>query len=186
MHDAWQHLQVAGYQELCRPDVSRGALCSVLGHLKGRRPNLRWAMSIKSDDANFLTITCVRICLKTNQQSSRQRRTVPWCRTQLRRQILKQRWDDWFLLYCHLSDTLLRLGTAWNRTSSYHLDNEGMYLCRGPSYGDKFQGVGEGINSYRRESCHLWRTFKSRNRLKIARRSFPQQHSISWPLGKRP
>ena len=55
-------------------------------------------MSIKSDDANFLTITCIRICLKMNQQSSRQRRSVPRWRTQLRRQILKQRWEDWFLL----------------------------------------------------------------------------------------
>ena len=43
MHDAWQHLQVAGYQELCRPDVSRGALCSFLGSPKLRWRNLRWA-----------------------------------------------------------------------------------------------------------------------------------------------
>ena len=94
-HDG-RHL--AGYWQLCRPDVSRGALCSFFGNLKVRRRNLRWAMSIKSDDANFLTITCVRICLKMNQQSSRQRRSVPRWRTQLRRQILKQRWEDWLLL----------------------------------------------------------------------------------------
>ena len=35
-------------------------------------------MSIKSDGTNFLTITHIRICLKMNQQSSRQRSSVPW------------------------------------------------------------------------------------------------------------
>ena len=55
-------------------------------------------MSIKSDDANFLTITFIRICLKMNQRPSRQRRSVPRWRTELRRQILKERWEDWFLL----------------------------------------------------------------------------------------
>ena len=54
--------------------------------------------SIKSEGANFLTITCIRICPKMNQQSSRQRRSVPRWRTELRREILKQRWEDWFLL----------------------------------------------------------------------------------------
>ena len=49
----------------------------------------------------------------------------------------------------HLSDTLLRPGTAWNWTNTDRLDNEGIYLCRGPSDGDKFQGGGESINSYR-------------------------------------
>ena len=93
--DARRHL--VGYWQPCRPDVSRGALCSFLGNLKVRRRNLRWAMSIKSNGANFLTITCIRICLKTNQRSSRQRRSVPRWRGELRRQILKQ-WVDWLLL----------------------------------------------------------------------------------------
>ena len=52
------------------------------------------------------------------------------------------------LTILHLSDTLLRPGTAWNWTSTDRLDNEGMYLCRGSSYGDKFQGGGERIDSY--------------------------------------
>ena len=142
-------LHLAVYDELCRPDVSLGALYSFLGNLKLRRRNLRWAISIKSDSANFLTITSIRICLKMNQRPSRQRRSVPRRRTQLRTQILKQRWEDWFLLSSHLSDTLLRPGTAWKWTSTDRLDNEGMYLCRGPSYGDKYQGGGERINSYR-------------------------------------
>ena len=105
-------------------------------------------MSIKSDGTNFLTITHIRIYLKMNQQSSRQRRSVPWWRTELRRQILKQRWEDWILLSCDLSDTRLRPETAWNWTSTDRFGNEGMYLCRGPSYGDKFQGGGERIDSY--------------------------------------
>ena len=134
-------LRLAGYyDELCRPDVSLGAHYSFLGNLKLRRRNLRWAMHIKSDGANFLTITCIRICLKMNQRPSRQRRSVPRWRTraQLRRQILKQWWEDWFLLSCHLSDTLLRPGTAWNWTSTDRPDNEGMYLFRGPNYGEEF------------------------------------------------
>ena len=90
-------LRLAGYyDQLCLPDVSRGAHCSFLGNLKLRRRNLRWAMSIKSDGANFLTITYIRICLKMIQLSSRQRRSVPRWRTQLWRQILKQRWEDCF------------------------------------------------------------------------------------------
>ena len=48
------------YLLLCRPDVSPGFLCSRLGKLKSRRQNLRWAMSINSDCANFLTINCVQ------------------------------------------------------------------------------------------------------------------------------
>ena len=149
-------LRLVNYWQLCRPSpgVSRGVLCSFVGNLKLRRRNLRWAMSIKSDHANFLRITCVRICLKMNQRS-RQRRSVPRRRTQLRRQILKQRWEDWFLLSCHLSDTILHPGTAWKWTSTDRLGNEGMYLCRGPSDGDKSQGGGERINSYRWESCLL-------------------------------
>ena len=136
---------VAGYWQLCRPDVSRGALFSFFINLKVRRRNLRWAMRIKSDGANFLTIT--RICLKMNQRPSRQRRSAPRWRTQLRRTFPKQRWEDWFMLSCHLSDTLLRSGTAWNWTSTDRLDNEGMYLCK-ESYGDKFQCGGERIDSY--------------------------------------
>ena len=92
--DERRHL--VGYWQPCRPDVSRGALSSFLGNLRLRRRNLRWAMSIKSDGANFLTITCGRICLKMNQQSSRQRRSVPRWRGELRRRILKHRWEDWF------------------------------------------------------------------------------------------
>ena len=90
-------LHLACYDQLCRPDVSLGAHSSFLGNLKLRRRNLRWAMSIKSDGANFLTITCGRICLKMNQRSSRQRRSVPRWGGELRRQILKQ-WVDWLLL----------------------------------------------------------------------------------------
>ena len=93
-------LHLACYDQLCHPDVSLGAHCSLkrsfLGNLKLRRRNLRWAMSIKSDGTTFLTITCIRICLKMIQLSSRQRRSVPRWRTQLRRQILKQRWEDCF------------------------------------------------------------------------------------------
>ena len=144
--DGRRHL--VGYWQPCRPDVSHGALCSSLGNLKLRRRNLRWAMSIKSDDANFLTITCIRICLKMNRRSSRQRRSVLRCRSELRRQILKQRWEGWNLTILHLSDILLRPGTAWNWTRTDRLDNEGIYLCRGQSYGDKFQGGGERIDSY--------------------------------------
>ena len=94
--DGRRHL--VGYWQPCRPDVSHGALSSFLGNLRLWRRNLRWAMSIKSDGATFLTITCIRICLKMNQRPSRQRRSVPRWRTQLRRRILKQRWVDWFLL----------------------------------------------------------------------------------------
>ena len=135
-------LHLACYDQLCRPDVSLGAHCSLkrsfVGNLKLRRRKLRWAMSIKSDGTTFLTITCIRICLRMIQLSSRQRRSVPRWRTQLRRQILKQRWEDWILLVSyHLSDTLLRPGTVWNWTSTDRLDNKGTYLCRGPSHGDK-------------------------------------------------
>ena len=84
-------LHRARYDQLCRPDVSLGAHCSFLGNLKLRG---RWALHIKSDGANFLTIACIRICLKMNQRPSRQRRSVPRWRTQLRRRILKQRWVD--------------------------------------------------------------------------------------------
>ena len=94
--DGRRHL--VGNWQPCRPDVSHGALSSFLGNLRLRRRNLRWAMSIKSNGANFLTITCGRICLKTNRRSSRQRRSVPRWRSELRRQILKQRWVDWLLL----------------------------------------------------------------------------------------
>ena len=59
MHDA--RLYLAGYQALsCRPNFSPGFLCSPLGKLKSRRRNLRWAMSINWDCANFLTINCVQ------------------------------------------------------------------------------------------------------------------------------
>ena len=94
--DGRRHL--VGYWQPCRPDVSRGALSSFLGNLRLRRRNLRWAKSIKSDGANFSTITCNRICLKTNRRPSRQRRSVPRWRGELRRRILKQRWVDLFLL----------------------------------------------------------------------------------------
>ena len=53
-------LLVTYYELLCRPNVSPGFLCSRLGKLKLRRRNLRWAMSINSDCANFLTINCVQ------------------------------------------------------------------------------------------------------------------------------
>ena len=90
-------LHLSCYDQLCRPDVSLGAHSSLkrsfLGNLKLRRRNLRWAMSIKSS-ANFLTITCIRICLKMNQWPSPQRRSVPQWRGELRRRILKQRWVD--------------------------------------------------------------------------------------------
>ena len=57
--------------------------------------------------------------------------------------------SGFILTILHLSDTLLRTGTAWNWTSTDRLDNEGTYLCRGPpSYGDKFQCGGERIDSY--------------------------------------
>ena len=39
-------------------------------------------------------------------------------------------------------------GTPWTWTSSDRLGNEGMYLCGGRSYGNKFQGGGESIDSY--------------------------------------
>ena len=179
MHDA--RLRLAGYQQLCCP-VSRGVLFSFLGNLEMRRRNRRWAMCIKSDCTNFLTITWVRICLKPNQRSSRQRRSVPRWRIELRRQILRQRWEDCFLS-CHLSDTHLRPGTTWKWTSSYRLGNGGMYICGGPSYGDKFQGGGEwGFILF---LPSLWRTSESRNRLKTPRRSFLQQQNISRPLGNR-
>ena len=109
-------------------------------------------MSIKSDGANFLTITCVRICLKMNQRSSRRRRSVPRWTTELRREILRQRWEDWFLS-CLLSNADLHPGIAsarnWTRD---HPGNEGVtvYPCGvwGPRYGDKFKGGGEIIDSY--------------------------------------
>ena len=43
---------------LCPPDVSPGFLC--LAYLKSKRRNLRWAMSINSDCANFLIINCAQ------------------------------------------------------------------------------------------------------------------------------
>ena len=45
--------------------------------------------------------------------------------------------SGFILTILHLSDTLLRTGTAWNWTSTDHLDNEETYLFRGPSYGDE-------------------------------------------------
>ena len=81
------------------------------------------------------------------------------------------------------------IASARNWTRDHH-GNKGVtvYPCGvwGPRYGDKFQGGSERIKSHRWESCLLWHTFESRNRLKTARRSFPHQHSISWPSGKRP
>ena len=62
-----------------------------------------------------------------------------------------------FFTILHLSDTLLRPGTAWNWTSTDRLDNEGMFLCRRPSYGDKFQGGGERVDFYPPISLtHIW------------------------------
>ena len=68
----------------------------------------------------------------------------------------------------YLSDIHLRPGTAWNWASTDRLDNEGTYLCRGPSYGDKFQGGCETIDSYPPISLtHIWIQESSENRTEV-------------------
>ena len=77
--------------------------------------------------------------------------------------------SGFILTILHLSDSLLRTGTAWNWTSTDRLDNKGTYLCRGPpSYGDKLQGGGERIDSYPPISLtHIWIQESSENRTEV-------------------
>ena len=176
-------LHLACYDQLCRPDVSLGAHCSLrrsfLGNLKLRRRNLRWAMSIKSDDANFLTITCIRICLKMNQRPSRQRRSVPRWRGELRRRILKQRWVDLFLL-SYISLTHL----CAQERPEIELVPIASTTKERSSVEDR-RVTETNSNAAVREQIlilpSLWRTSESRNRLKTPGRSFLQQQNISRP-----
>ena len=94
-------------------------------------------------------ITASRNCLRMNLRTSRQRTNVSLWRTEFWSRIPGRRWEDWFILSCHLSDAHLHTGTGWKRTSD-RLGNGGAYFCRawGPRYGDEFQGGGERIDSY--------------------------------------
>ena len=68
----------------------------------------------------------------------------------------------------YLSDIHLRPGTAWNWPSTDRLDNEGIYLYRGPSYGEKFQGGCETIDSSPPISLmHIWIQESSENRTEV-------------------
>ena len=85
----------------------------------------------------------------------------------------------------YLSDIHLRPGTAWNWASTDRLDNEGTYLCRGPSYGDKFQGGCETIDSCPPISLtHIWIQESSENCTEVVP-SAAQYFFFSWPLSSK-
>ena len=94
-------------------------------------------------------LTASRNCLRMNPQTSWQRTSVPLWRPHFWRRIPRRRWEDWFILSCHVSDEHLHTGTGWKWTSN-RLGDEGAYFCGawGPRYGDEFEGGGEMIDSY--------------------------------------
>ena len=137
-------------------------------------------------------LTASRICLQMNCRSSPQRRSVPRWRTELWRQILRQWWEDWFLSRPGPAISLTHIYIQESPVSESELANiSGTKECTFVESEDRdmetnFEAAVRGLFHIVEDSCLLWRTSESRNRLKTPGRSFPQQHSISWPPGNRP